>query len=419
MECPISSAEKRLVDASEFWKRAHNSYFEPDEFRLNVQSSIQAFRTVTFLLQKMKGSISGFDPWYSKAQELMRDDKKLRWLVEARNKIEKQGDLETHSSFSVEYSASWESSEKRIFELPPTTRPEQIAETIAASYPQSKCTEAAILKLSREWVDSEMPGEEILTLLVHAYSRLHKFLIQAHQLIELDTREVCAFYLTHVHSNQHMPDWMSGVQFPAVSWFSLEQGTLKEFEMKNKTVTLDEAAKIAEERYNNFKGIENSLTPTSSFVELCENFFARGKQMLKKDGYHSMIAMIFTDSGFYPIELRPSDRADKHILIRELASRCARLRAVSCILIGEVWMAPLSTNHGPYAVNHPERKEALSLGGFHRDEGFVDRFSIFERHGTEIKFEDDREFKQIAPATVTQNDILKPVADSIKKVWAI
>lgn len=411
MKCPISSAERRLEDAACFWQSAHEAYFHPDGFRRNVQSSIQAFRSVTWLLQKEKESIPSFADWYAKKQDDMRADERLRWLVEARNKIEKQGDLETHSTFTVEHTDSWLPPEKRVLKLPPTTRPEDIAKVIAATYPESRCSEGAILKLSREWVDSEMPTKELLSLLVHVYAVLQEVVLGAHHLMGHGLRESCPFYAGLGRTTSRLPENMTSFQFPAVSWFSLEHGVLKEYDHKRKTLTREEIEKIAEERYDNFGGMDIAPNSCSSFANICDNFFELGKRMLMKDGYHSMIAMIFTETGLHPLEFRPGDRADKHVMVRELASQCARLRAVSCILISEAWFAPISSSHGPYAVDHPNRQEGLSLVGFHKDEGFSTRESLFLREGGKVIFPEGQDIKGMRP------EILNPVADAIRNAW--
>src|ERR1039458_683603 len=99
--CPIAPAERRLQDAAAFWKQAYDAYFNPNKFRIGLQAAIQALRSVTFVLQAQKNSIAGFEVWYGPQQEAMRNDPKMRWLVEARNFIEKQGDLSTRSRFTV------------------------------------------------------------------------------------------------------------------------------------------------------------------------------------------------------------------------------------------------------------------------------------------------------------------------------
>jgi len=412
MDCPISNVEKRLQDAGSFWQSAHDSYFDPDVFRRNVQSSIQTFRTVTWVLQNAKASIPKFDVWYKEKQDKMREDMRLKWLVDARNHIEKQGDLDTHSKFIIERTDSWLPGEKRTIMLPPSIRPEDIIKTIAAKYPESKCREGSILKVSREWVDSEMPDEEVLSLLVHAYSKLQDMIIEVHELLPCEIRDACEFYQIRKSHSSHLPEGMDKLHFPAVAWFSLERGILKEYGETIETVTREDIEKTVRERYGDFGGIDIGPSSQSSFKKICDDFFEIGKKMLIKDGYHLMIALIHTEKGFFSVELRPEDRADKHVLIRELASKCARLRAVSCILIGEVWAAVYSPRHGPHAVGHPDRQEELFLAAYHKDEGFITREAIFRREGDTIVFSDGDTAKYMHAS------ILNPVVDAIRKEWS-
>ena len=52
--CPLAAVDQRLADAHRLWHQAEAAYFEPDGFRLAIQTAIQTLRTVTFILQKQK-----------------------------------------------------------------------------------------------------------------------------------------------------------------------------------------------------------------------------------------------------------------------------------------------------------------------------------------------------------------------------
>jgi hypothetical protein len=69
----------------------------------------------------------GFAPWYESWQGRMRADERMRWLVNARNRIEKQGDLEIHSVAKVRVLAGAWASPEREFEVPPQIGPVEIA----------------------------------------------------------------------------------------------------------------------------------------------------------------------------------------------------------------------------------------------------------------------------------------------------
>ena len=78
-----------------------------------MQNVIQSLRSVTFILQSHKAKIPNFVQWYGNYvdekhgkrgewQNRLYADPLMRWIVDARNKIEKQGDLESRSFVRAE-----------------------------------------------------------------------------------------------------------------------------------------------------------------------------------------------------------------------------------------------------------------------------------------------------------------------------
>lgn len=68
-----------------------NEYHNPTGFIANADSLIQALRNFTFYLQSKKNDIDNFDVWYTPWQELMRANPYMRFIVDMRNSIVKQG----------------------------------------------------------------------------------------------------------------------------------------------------------------------------------------------------------------------------------------------------------------------------------------------------------------------------------------
>ena len=98
-EHPVAPARQRLDDARTYWFRALAAYCDPDEFRLMLNGCIQALRSVTFMLQKQKARISGFEEWYcGGVRSRLSADVIASWLADARNHIEKKGDLQKSST---------------------------------------------------------------------------------------------------------------------------------------------------------------------------------------------------------------------------------------------------------------------------------------------------------------------------------
>lgn len=99
--CPFPDAHNRLDDAHYLWHEAQANYFSPPRFRTHLNALIQNLRTVTWLIRKRKSVIPDFESWYAEWQGRMRSGPVLCWLVHARNKIEKQGDLERNSILRI------------------------------------------------------------------------------------------------------------------------------------------------------------------------------------------------------------------------------------------------------------------------------------------------------------------------------
>ena len=94
--------ERRLADLERLLESCHTTYFDPNLFRMNINSFLQTARTVTFLINKQKANIPDFESWHAtNIVEAWNNDDIMRWSVQSRNHIEKEGDLDMHSSLDL------------------------------------------------------------------------------------------------------------------------------------------------------------------------------------------------------------------------------------------------------------------------------------------------------------------------------
>src|SRR5690606_22099691 len=90
--------ERRLRDLSQLLTNCHSTYFDPNLFRMNTNQFLQTARTVTFIIQKNKAEIPNYQSWYLMAVVTpWKNDEVMTWAKDARNVIEKEGDLELNS----------------------------------------------------------------------------------------------------------------------------------------------------------------------------------------------------------------------------------------------------------------------------------------------------------------------------------
>lgn len=176
-DCPIPNSHRRLLEAHTLWHAAEQAYANEDLFRIHLNSVIQALRNTTWVLQNEKRAIPEFPAWYGSWQERVQADGAMRWLVEARNEVVKQGDLVTKSTARVGIIASW--LDNRVLgetEVRAVLGPRDVAAAIAADMKnagqsaeleRAKREDAAIV-VERRWVVDTMPDRELLELLARS-----------------------------------------------------------------------------------------------------------------------------------------------------------------------------------------------------------------------------------------------------------
>jgi hypothetical protein len=167
---------RRLNDLRQLIIQADQHYFDPDLFRLNINSAIQTARTVTFIVQKQKPSISDFDQWYEPHQNALKADAVMLWLVDARNRIEKQGDLETYSECYAEVIYSYTHRGSRV-NLKDNRLlfcgVKKLIRHVLRDFPTGVAKAASIL-IERRWVATSFPTMELTDVLEYAFSKLHE-----------------------------------------------------------------------------------------------------------------------------------------------------------------------------------------------------------------------------------------------------
>ena len=157
--CPLAGVDRRLEDVHQHWHGAEQAYFHPEPFRGAIQTAIQTLRTVTFILQNKKQDIPEFETWYGVWQEKLRADTLMLWMVDARNKIEKQGDLEVHSFVRAEIVASYHN-DLIIVELPAHLFDDPWASLkgIPPADLVEKINNHGTPKIQPRWVKNPLPG---------------------------------------------------------------------------------------------------------------------------------------------------------------------------------------------------------------------------------------------------------------------
>lgn len=349
------AAVDRLLQMRQLWENASKAYFEPTRFLLEVQNCLMTSRTVTFIIQSNKAAIPDFDAWYGPHQDRMKGDPIMVWARDSRNKVEKQGDLETHSQVNAEIVASYLDGPKTDW------MPANVFATTADFFkaiPQkfriAQVVEHGTLVIERRWIENNLPDTELLEALAHAYSVLSEIVADFVVTLGLAVPPVI---------EDSRPPSMARLAMDRAIYVSIKDGSIIGVRLQRARDTPIKEKQLIK-RYGR-KGARNAkrTRDAETFKEACEVNFKTARILLAADGYHRSIALFLKGPHlFRVIGTEHPDRASRYILMRELASFAQAEGADGVILISEAWTAALKdVPKSGYAVNAKNRGEALTM----------------------------------------------------------
>ena len=381
--CLLASVDRRLEDVHQQWHQADAAYFDPEKFRIAIQTSIQTLRTVTFILQSNKNLIPDFQSWYQEWQDRLRADALMRWMVDARNRIEKQGDLEAHSVIRAEIVASYLDEGPSIeFAAELFDGPQQLIEKIPANQLGEHIRKHGALRIQRRWVENTLPIHELLDAVAIAYGKLAELVRDAHRAAGLPPPVTI-----DAHSGRQYDEGARGGRMPCMIghqdlrslYVGLADGKPIAFESREVEIDLRDRKKLLS-RY----GIDFPNWETSSEAELGNSLFETARRLFLTDGYHITIIMMFKQGRpVSMIKVDPQNQAEKYLLMRQAAREVTIHNADTVTMIGEIWSAPPDPAK-PYmrAAESPDRREALLATIVTKDaEPLTLRADIFREDG--------------------------------------
>jgi hypothetical protein len=385
--CSIAAADRRLRDAFHHWRKLERSYFQPDEFRINLNSFFQEARNVTFILQKNKKKVPDFDTWYVGWQTRLRDDGLMRWAIDSRNKITKQGDLETESQNIVTFISGWTDDFMRRFTASPTIPSAILIEHALAKIPKELLWEESLLCVERRWVDIALPGRELLSATSSVLIVLSELIRDGHAFIQkVDPDHKCDLIEKLTQMRQQYPIDIANADQSRKIWIKAEKREEIHFRLRDENIS-QEAMQMSGERYGDIHVLpERTRGPTLEDAVLM--YMEAAKRFLVIDGHLMPFVFVLEAEGgeLKTMALQMADRAEKHIAIRQVASYLQPLDIDWAILLSEAWWIR-PEEMGPdfcHAAHSKHRREAIAVEGVAHDGHFCHRRVEFSRRGKEI-----------------------------------
>lgn len=365
-KCPVPGAHARLGQSHRLWHQALKEYADPQGFCTNLNATVQALRSVTFILQKEKRAIPNFEVWYRPWQDRLKEDADLRWLIQARNRIEKEGDLSSHSIVKISVLAGWNGpmmiAEESLDPLTPTM---EVLEKVQRFKLSPEIQRDGVVIIERMWIVKDFPDRELLDLLAHCYGVLATLLADAHRQCGfiaqvLQAEQDGAWVISDEHLEGRLPCMVAPIEARTLRLHLGENVLASPAQIFVKADPKDREGVLAK-----YKTTQGSLErqPGEDMVSWSGRWFEHAKNVLATDGYHqSMMLLLLPDGETELHSLQMEDRQSVYMVMHELALRIARVGAVGLISIGEFWAAnPLDLAPGQKLSEASIRKEILSV----------------------------------------------------------
>jgi hypothetical protein len=176
----LPRTHRRLGHAHLLWHRTADDYSDADAFTASFNATLEALRSVTWMLEKEHGAIPHFEDWYPAQQVSLGQDRVMRWLKQSRTHVVHRGDLETHSKMHIALLAPPRETVRFETDAPPLMDTATVAAMLADRVPAA-VRDDAIIVVERTWVASELPGRELLGVLAHGYGVLARIVAEAHR----------------------------------------------------------------------------------------------------------------------------------------------------------------------------------------------------------------------------------------------
>lgn len=325
--------ERRLIDLSSILSDCCHNYYNPDKFRISSNQYLQTSRTITFIIQKNKGSIVCFEAWYKshiitpwKADELMT------WAKDSRNKIEKEGDLDTYSTLEAALIFSYLEEQDFVISF---RRKELLTAGIKRLVRLSEknlptgVSDSGVIRIERQWIASSLQKWEMCNAFVYIYNQIYNSCqsLAEHIGFQLSPEVPSPSSMDALRENAILPQYIK-----------LRDRKSRRYVHQNYDQPTDFSPP---EQFRNAieKAKETGVVP-GSLDDVLQLYSGFAKAMFESQGSHVSLLILF-DEKWRPLDMTSvhfEDQADKYIFWRRLADKVSAIKPAGLIFIGELWV---------------------------------------------------------------------------------
>lgn len=349
--CPIDAAHSRLMDVHELIHRALENYFDPTEFRRNLNNALQESRNVTWLLQKKKEGFENFDDFYGQWQRDVQNNPIMRWSVGARNQVTKESDLVKSSKLVATVFTEKSILDEKSFEVSPFLSTADCISLVLKGRGAAENLNELVLRIERLWIAETLPQVELTDALIEIHRNLTKIIRQAHTELGLedcglaDQKRTCVTHNLDYHSECFGTE--RGIRSIAVSLKTGERLTIRQHVIERNDSILPELMK----HYGKTKVDELSNDPYEQAFDRLDML----RMFVSKDGSTMPFLLIHGINGEGKMFMLPmvSD-SSQSLLIKETLSTLGAWPFSTITFSTETWLSNTKPKSEIFGIDEKE-----------------------------------------------------------------
>lgn len=328
-------------------------YGEARAMTNGLGACLKTIRAIRAELEAVAPQIPGFDAWYAPHRESFETDPVLRWAFNARDKTAHQRDFADRSRVRVDLVASYRAAPLASWQPGSVfASGAEIVNTIPPEHLNPHVRENGVVRISRRWVDNELPDWETFGALDTAYNRLVG--------VVGDLYRHCG-----VEDDPFIPPPVD-VLAPDEDrrlYLAVKDG-LYQLHSERRPPPADElAAEVEKVLAGNT--LLPSLKAASTFREAARIYFEYTSEALLRTGRIQPAAVFFRGARTITIHnLDLASRAHKYAVVHEFAELSRQIGADGVIFVVEAWAgAPAKLAPGQVPGKKTAIGEALVMHG--------------------------------------------------------
>lgn len=415
--CPIHDTHSRLNQAFSLFDDVLRNYQNELKFTSTLNNLIQNLRNITFILQKELAHEDGFKEWYANEQDIMKENKELRWLINTRNHIVKIGDLQKRSYAKISLKDHY-NHEVANLEINPTFSNKKIIDIFRNKIKlkiQKNLRSLTIIEIERIWITDDYPNIEIIDILIYCFGILTDLVYRAHEKFSKISALMCEKNIFVNSKEDFMSVIHNKIKKGRIIRMNYETGAI--YTETCEAFNLDERSveKISQ-HYGGDKfisSIKNKINQSDFNLPFNNVPFhiEMAKNLFKHDGFLAPIAFLYLPKE-PPIHLALgcTTPETRYIMSEYLAEKVEEINCKAIIIVSEAWGGNMPKKGEEYIPPHiQKKKEFIWVIAANPKETRSYQIEIFRDASGMVTLGEEKELENAS----------FPMLDRIYKIWKI